>query len=284
LRAAPPLARREGGLHDAGHGTLLPRHRRRSRAAGTVATRRPARARRRCGGAVRVRLPRHARALQGRLRSGARVALDRHRESRLGDPRSDRRGFRHLRPPARRRAVQVRPRREGPLARAARGNASVTRRIAMLSVHACPLAKLGGRDSGGMNVYVREVARDLGARGIEVDVFTRWRERYDPRIQQLGPNARVIHVESGPIGYWPKMAVYEHLDQFGEKLLEHVAAEGKRYDLVHAHYWLSAKVARTLAEHWRVPRIQMFHTLGLVKREVLDEDIDGESDVRVAIE
>ena len=157
-------------------------------------------------------------------------------------------------------------------------------RVAMLSVHACPLAKLGRRDSGGMNVYVRELARDLGARGIEVDVFTRWRERYDPRIQQLGPNARVIHVESGPIGYWPKMAVYEHLDQFGEKLLEHVAAEGKRYDLVHAHYWLSAKVARTLAEHWRVPRIQMFHTLGLVKREVLDEDIDGESDVRVAIE
>ena len=157
-------------------------------------------------------------------------------------------------------------------------------RVAMLSVHACPLAKLGGRDSGGMNVYIRELARDLGARGIEVDVFTRWRERYDPRIQQLGPNARVIHVESGPIGYWPKMAVYEHLDQFGEKLLEHVAAEGKRYDLVHAHYWLSAKVARTLAEHWRVPRIQMFHTLGLVKREVLDEDIDGESDVRVAIE
>ena len=157
-------------------------------------------------------------------------------------------------------------------------------RVAMLSVHACPLAKLGGRDSGGMNVYVRELARDLGARGIEVDVFTRWRERYDPRIQQLGPNARVIHVESGPIGYWPKMAVYEHLDQFGEKLLEHVAAEGKGYDLVHAHYWLSAKVARTLAGHWRVPRIQMFHTLGLVKREVLDEDIDGESDVRVAIE
>ena len=157
-------------------------------------------------------------------------------------------------------------------------------RVAMLSVHACPLAKLGGRDSGGMNVYVRELARDLGARGIEVDVFTRWRERYDPRIQQLGPNARVIHVESGPIGYWPKMAVYEHLDQFGEKLLEHVAAEGKGYDLIHAHYWLSAKVARTLAERWRVPRIQMFHTLGLVKREVMDEDIDGESDVRVAIE
>src|SRR5438874_1528332 len=160
----------------------------------------------------------------------------------------------------------------------------MTRRIAMISVHACPLAKLGGRDSGGMNVYVRELARDLGARGIEVDVFTRWREQYDPRIQQLGPNARVIHIQSGPIGYWPKMDVYEHLDEFTAKLLEHAASEGKPYDLVHAHYWLSAKVARTLEQIWNVPVIQMFHTLGLVKREVMDEDIDGESDIRIEIE
>ena len=157
-------------------------------------------------------------------------------------------------------------------------------RVAMVSVHACPLAKLGGRDSGGMNVYVREVARDLGRRGIEVDVFTRWRERDDPRIQQLGPNARVIHIQSGPIGYWPKMAVYEHLDEFTEKLIEHAAAEGRAYDIIHAHYWLSAKVARALEQRWNVPVVQMFHTLGLVKREVMDEDIDGESDIRVEIE
>jgi D-inositol-3-phosphate glycosyltransferase len=160
----------------------------------------------------------------------------------------------------------------------------VTRRVAMISVHACPLAKLGGRDSGGMNVYVRELARDLGARGIEVDVFTRWRERDDPRIQTIGPNARVIHIQSGPIGYWPKMAVYEHLDEFTEKLLEHVASEGKTYDIIHAHYWLSAKVARTVEQRWNVPTVQMFHTLGLVKREVMDEDVDGESDIRVEIE
>ena len=158
------------------------------------------------------------------------------------------------------------------------------KRVAMLSVHACPLAKLGGRDSGGMNVYVRELARELGRRGVAVDVFTRWREKDDPRIQSLGDNARVIHIPSGPMGYWPKMDVYEHLDEFTEKVQEYVADEGLRYDLIHSHYWLSAEVARTLAPRWRVPRIQMFHTLGLVKREVMDEDIDGESDVRVTIE
>jgi D-inositol-3-phosphate glycosyltransferase len=154
----------------------------------------------------------------------------------------------------------------------------------MLSVHACPLAKLGGRDSGGANVYVRELARELGRRGVEVDVFTRWREKYDPRIQDLGENARVIHIESGPMGYWPKMDVYEHLDEFTTKLEEHVAAEGRSYDLIHSHYWLSADVARRVAPRWGIPRVQMFHTLGLVKREVMDEDIDGESDIRVQVE
>ena len=154
----------------------------------------------------------------------------------------------------------------------------------MLSVHACPLARLGGRDSGGMNVYVRELARELGRRGVAVDVFTRWREKDDPRIQPLGDNARVIHIPSGPMGYWPKMDVYDHLDEFTAKVQQYVSDEGTSYDLIHSHYWLSAEVARTLAPRWGVPRIQMFHTLGLVKREVMDEDIDGESDVRVTIE
>jgi D-inositol-3-phosphate glycosyltransferase len=160
----------------------------------------------------------------------------------------------------------------------------MTRRVAMVSVHACPLAKLGGRDSGGMNVYVRELARDLGSRGLEIDVFTRWREKDDPRVQPLGPNARVVHIQSGPLGYWPKMEVFEHLDEFTEKLIAEVEAQQRSYDVIHAHYWLSAKVARTLEERWRVPVVQMFHTLGLVKREVMDEDVDGESDIRIEIE
>jgi D-inositol-3-phosphate glycosyltransferase len=32
-------------------------------------------------------------------------------------------------------------------------------RVAMISYHTCPLATLGGKDTGGMNVYVRELNR-----------------------------------------------------------------------------------------------------------------------------
>ncbi|HEY8656113.1 MAG TPA: glycosyltransferase [Candidatus Limnocylindria bacterium] len=157
-------------------------------------------------------------------------------------------------------------------------------RVAMLSVHACPMAKLGGRDSGGMNVYVREIARDLARRGIEVDVFTRQREADHSSIQEIVPGARVIHIETGPLSYIPKMEVHDQIAEFTAHVEAFVAAERLRYDLIHSHYWLSAEVAEVLAERWRVPRVQMFHTLGLVKREVMAEDVDGESDVRVAIE
>jgi D-inositol-3-phosphate glycosyltransferase len=154
----------------------------------------------------------------------------------------------------------------------------------MLSVHACPLARLGGRDSGGMNVYVRELARELGRRGIEVDVFTRWRERLDPQIQSLGEGARVVHLLSGPIGYYPKMDVYARLPEFMARLLDFTRQEGRTYDLIHSHYWLSARVAEAVRREWRAPVVQMFHTLALVKGQVLEEALNGESPERIAVE
>ncbi|HEV8614541.1 MAG TPA: glycosyltransferase, partial [Methylomirabilota bacterium] len=54
----------------------------------------------------------------------------------------------------------------------------------MLSVHTCPLAALGGKETGGMNVYVRESARELGRMGVQVDVFTR---SQDPAIRRVVP-------------------------------------------------------------------------------------------------
>jgi hypothetical protein len=55
-------------------------------------------------------------------------------------------------------------------------------RIAMISYHTCPLATLGGKDTGGMNVYVRELTRQLGKMGIHVDVFTRSQDDHVPHV------------------------------------------------------------------------------------------------------
>lgn len=162
------------------------------------------------------------------------------------------------------------------------------RRIAMLSVHTCPLALLGGKKTGGMNVYVRDFGRELGCHGIAVDVFTRSQDDCQPRIKhELGPQGRVIHIPAGPEQPIPVAAIEQYLDEFTEGVLAFAAAEGITYDLIHSHYWLSGLVAEGLRRAWQVPIVHMFHTLGHMKNLIAQDDserapqarIDGEEHV-----
>jgi len=84
-------------------------------------------------------------------------------------------------------------------------------RVAMLSVHTSPLAPLGGWETGGMNVYVRELSRTLGERGIAVDVFTRRQDSALDTVSAIGPNARLIQLDAGPPRHFDKYAVLEYL-------------------------------------------------------------------------
>ena len=56
------------------------------------------------------------------------------------------------------------------------------RRLAVLSLHTSPLAQPGQGDSGGMNVYVRELVSSLAQAGVAADVFTR---RWDDTTPEL---------------------------------------------------------------------------------------------------
>jgi hypothetical protein len=78
----------------------------------------------------------------------------------------------------------------------------------MLSFHTCPLATLGGKDTGGMNVYVRELVRALGRRGVGVDVFTRSQDEHVPHVlHHLGYGKRVRACASRPESRpWTKVA------------------------------------------------------------------------------
>lgn len=160
----------------------------------------------------------------------------------------------------------------------------------MITVHGCPLARLGEKDAGGMNVYVRELSKGLGRLGVEVDVFTRCQTLGPTEITQIGPNARVIHLEAGEPRYIPKGELFAFLPQFMEHLEQFRHSTRLRYDLVHGHYWLSGWVGARLARPWGVPFVQMFHTLGLLKNTVARSTserepalrIQGESDVVAA--
>lgn len=154
----------------------------------------------------------------------------------------------------------------------------------MISFHTCPLADLGGKKTGGMNVYIREVGRQLGNQGIEVDVFTRSQNPKVERVVRLGHRARVIHIPAGPQTPCEKDQAWPHLPQFAHGILDFVRTERIHYDIIHSHYWLSGWAGLRLCRELRAPLIHMFHTLGVMKNRVAKNAEEKETALRIRLE
>ena len=154
-------------------------------------------------------------------------------------------------------------------------------KIQIISFHACPYANLGDRYSGGMNVYVLQTARELAARGNEVDIFTRSHDKNDPKMVQLEDKLRIIHVDAGPHDC-SKNDLYNHIPEF-TRGIETIRKENQiTYDIIHSHYWLSTIIGGLLSIQYKIPHIVTFHTLAKSKnRARVGED---ESELRIQVE
>ncbi len=156
------------------------------------------------------------------------------------------------------------------------------RRIATISLHTSPLDQPGTGDAGGLNVYVVEVARQLASRGVEVEIFTRAVCPDTPPAVELGPGVLVRNVVAGPFEELDKNSLPGQICPFTFGVLRTEAEfTPGRYDLVHAHYWLSGQVGAVAAERWGVPLVQSMHTLGKVKNLALASGDCAEPVVRI---
>lgn len=147
-------------------------------------------------------------------------------------------------------------------------------RIAMISVHGCPIVRAGEKDTGGMNVYLLETARALAGRGVKVDVFTRRHDPKDPTVVSLAPGARLVHLEAGPVSA-DKTGVYPYLPGFSAALDRFRAKEELEYDLIWSHYWLSGLVGIALRDLWQRPHVTSFHTLAEIKRRARPDETEA---------
>jgi D-inositol-3-phosphate glycosyltransferase len=162
-------------------------------------------------------------------------------------------------------------------------------RIAMLSYHTCPLATLGGKDTGGMNVYVRDLTQELGRLGIHVDVFTRSQDEHVPHVlHDLGFGNRVVHIQAGPEHPAGKQEISQYIPEFVDGVKQFALDKGIQYDMIHSHYWMSGLAAEQLSDAWGgVPIVHMYHTLGEMKNRVArsederagEERLNGERQV-----
>ena len=136
-------------------------------------------------------------------------------------------------------------------------------RAAVISLHTSPLLQPGSGDSGGMNVYVRELVSALAQAGVECTTFTRADRDGLPREVVVEPGHRVVHIEAGP-HHLPKEALADITDQFRRGMLDWFA-RNERPDVIHGNYWLSGVVGHSLKHELDVPFVSTFHTLARVK-------------------
>ncbi|MHB8104799.1 MAG: glycosyltransferase [Dehalococcoidales bacterium] len=141
-------------------------------------------------------------------------------------------------------------------------------KIAFISAHSCPVGDLGAKDTGGMSVYIRELARELGKNGHSIDIYTRVHDPADPRIEDLAEGVRLIHLKAGKEAKIQKMDVYFSLPEFTFNLENFWKNNSLKYDIVFSHYWMSALVGKYLWETQRIPYVTMYHTLGAVKNAI----------------
>lgn len=138
-------------------------------------------------------------------------------------------------------------------------------KIAMLSIHSDPIGELGSKDTGGMSVYIRELARELGRREHHIDIYTRLQGDEKQSITDLYDNVRLIHLGIPNGGRLSKLALYHYLSKFFRALEDFRSAENLSYDIIHSHYWLSGRLANWAQSFWNRPHVATFHTLGEVK-------------------
>lgn len=139
-------------------------------------------------------------------------------------------------------------------------------RLAMLSIHSSPLGHLGTSSTGGMSVYVLELARWLGENGHAVDIFTAAAEQDAEPLVELWPRVRLVSpqemrggVRKSPGADFDPLRCAAGIEQF--------ARENRgSYDLIHSNYWLSGRVGELLAARWSCPHLITFHTLAAAKQ------------------
>ncbi|MGQ0830848.1 MAG: glycosyltransferase [Microthrixaceae bacterium] len=155
------------------------------------------------------------------------------------------------------------------------------RRLAVLSLHTSPLAQPGQGDSGGMNVYVRELVSALAQAGVETDVFVRRWDDDSPEIVDVEPGFRVVHVEAGPVDL-AKEQLAGVVDDFADGVRHHLEAVGD-VDALHANYWLSGVAGHRLKHELDLPLVSTFHTLARVKAETGDPEPDARVRAEAAV-
>lgn len=145
--------------------------------------------------------------------------------------------------------------------------------ICTISYHSCPYSLLGEEDTGGMNVYLRELSAALAAsQDVQIDIFSRRQSRDPASVKVVSPRIRIIHLTAGPMHPVGRQKPFDYLPEFAANLERFIAQEQRRYDVVYTHYWLSGLAGEWIRQGLGAPLVHTYHTLAFLKKKALEEN------------
>ena len=139
--------------------------------------------------------------------------------------------------------------------------------ILQISFHTSPFGSVGKFDSGGLNVYVQQISKQLSNEN-NVTVVT----------AEKAENFKTDNLDFYSLDLFePGLSVDDkeiHLQEFKIKLEENFELEN--FDIIHAHYWLSGLIAKQISEEKNIPYVFSSHSLGVFLEGYNKERVDCE--------
>ena len=139
--------------------------------------------------------------------------------------------------------------------------------ILQISFHTSPFGSFGKFDSGGLNVYVQQISKQLSNENNVTVVTAEKAENFK------SDNLYFYSLDL----FEPALSVDDkeiHLQEFKIKLEENFELEN--FDIIHAHYWLSGLVAKQISEEKNIPYVFSSHSLGVFLEGYNKERVDCE--------
>lgn len=130
---------------------------------------------------------------------------------------------------------------------------------------------------GGQVKYVLELleALSLDPRIRKIDLVTRKivdkrvPSDYGREIEIVNDKARIVRIQCGGLLYKEKEALWNHLDEFVDKVIRFTEAQEDFPDVVHGHYADGNYIAGELSKVFNTIFIATGHSLGRNKKNIL---------------
>jgi len=140
-------------------------------------------------------------------------------------------------------------------------------KILQISFHTAPFGSTGKYDSGGLNIYVEKISKELSKNNYVTVVTAERAESFvkgNLEFKSLNLFDKELSVDDKEI----------YLQEFINKLYESVDLEN--FDIIHSHYWMSGLVGKEIANKFNKPLVYTSHSLGIFLDGYNKERVDCE--------